>query len=120
MNSLTYYINGDFVKSEGAMVPFNDGGFQRGNAIFETIRFNKKRLLYIDEHIQRLRKGINYLEFNVNYSNEQLISIIKKTININNLDSGAINIIISSNFDINNALNSENMDSRLALYVLNI
>ena len=107
MNNPIYYINGDFISSNDAVIPFSDGGFQRGNAIFETIRFSKKKLLYINEHIQRLRKGINYLEFNVKYTDRELIGIIKKTININCLDSGAINITISSNFDINNVLESK-------------
>ena len=107
MNNPIYYINGDFVRAKDAVVPFNDGGFQRGNAIFETIRFSKKKLLYINEHIQRLRKGINYLEFNVTHSDEQLISIIKKIIDINSLDSGAINVIVSSSFDTINPFNSK-------------
>ena len=54
MKDYIYYINGDFTNSNDAKIPFNDGGFQRGNAIFETIRFYEKKLLYIDEHIQRV------------------------------------------------------------------
>ena len=107
MKDYIYYINGDFVSSKDAKISFNDGGFQRGNAIFETIRFHKKKLFYITEHIQRLRKGINYLEFNVTYSNEELIDMINKIIRINNLGSGAVNIIVSSNFNINNPIDSK-------------
>ena len=59
MGNYIYYINGDFVKSETAKISFQDGGFQRGNAIFETIRFNGDNLFYIDSHIKRLRNGIN-------------------------------------------------------------
>ena len=39
MKDYIYYINGNFVKAKDAKISFNDGGFQRGNAIFETIRF---------------------------------------------------------------------------------
>lgn len=107
MKDYIYYINGDLIKSKDAKISFNDGGFQRGNAIFETIRFHKKNLLHINEHIQRLRKGINYLEFNVTHSDKKLISLIDKIININDLDSGAVNITVSSDFNINDPLNSK-------------
>ena len=66
-----YYINGDFVKSNQSQIPFQDGGFQRGNAIFETIRFKKNRLFDIDNHIERLRKGIEYLEFKINKTDDE-------------------------------------------------
>ena len=107
MKDYIYYINGEFTNSNDAKIPFNDGGFQRGNAIFETIRFHKKKLLYIAEHIQRLRKGINYLEFNVTHSDDELIAIINKIIHVNDLNSGAVNITVSSDFNINNPLESK-------------
>ncbi len=107
MKDYIYYINGEFTNSNDAKIPFNDGGFQRGNAIFETIRFHKKKLLYIVEHIQRLKKGINYLEFNFKYTDDELIDIVNKVININHLNSGAVNITVSSNFNINNPLESK-------------
>jgi len=107
MKDYIYYINGEFINSKDAKISFNDGGFQRGNAIFETIRFHKKKLLYIAEHIQRLRKGINYLEFNVTHSDDELIAIINKIIHVNDLNSGAVNIIISSDFNINNPIDSK-------------
>ena len=67
-----YYINGNFIKAKDAKISFNDGGFQRGNAIFETIRFNKNHLFYIDSHMKRLQDGITYLEFK-----EAIIKIAK-------------------------------------------
>ena len=112
MENYIYYINGSFVKSKDAKISFHDGGFQRGNAIFETIRFNENNLFYINSHIKRLRSGINYLEFKIEYSDQELIDLIHQTINRNNLKSGAINLMISSDFDINNPL-----DSKTNLYI---
>ncbi len=107
MKDYIYYINGEFTNSNDAKIPFNDGGFQRGNAIFETIRFHGKNLFYIAEHIQRLKKGIDYLEFDFKYTDDDLITIINKIITINDLNSGAVNITVSSNFNINNPLESK-------------
>ncbi|MAV64972.1 MAG: hypothetical protein CMG00_07260 [Candidatus Marinimicrobia bacterium] len=102
MNNYIYYINGQFVKSIDAKISFSDGAFQRGNAIFETIRFNKDCLFNIDNHIKRLNNGLKYLEFNIKETDASLINLIKKVIAKNELAYGAINIIISKDFDINN------------------
>ena len=107
MNDYIYYINGEFIKSQAAKISFEDGGFQRGNAIFEAIRFNKNHLFSINSHLKRLREGLNYLEFKITKTNEELIDLILETIDYNNLKYGAIKLIISNNFDINDPFNSK-------------
>ena len=107
MSEYIYYINGEFIKSGDAKVAFNDGGFQRGNAIFESIRFKNRHLFHVESHIKRLRHGINYLEFQINKTDEELIKLMLETIHKNNLETGIVNLMISSNFDINNPLKSK-------------
>tara|TARA_Y100001970_G_C14184037_1_gene831464 strand:- start:178 stop:1008 length:831 start_codon:yes stop_codon:yes gene_type:complete len=106
MKQYIYYIDGNFVKSQEAKISFYDGGFQRGNAIFESIRFKNNNLLHIDRHIQRLRNGLDYLEFKIQETDENLIDLMIQVITKNNLKTGIINLMISSNFDINNPLSS--------------
>ena len=106
MNNLTYYINGQFIKSKDAKIAFQDGGFQRGNAIFESIRFSNNTLYHVKKHLQRLRYALNYLEFNLEKKDEELIDLMVLTINKNSLKSGILNLMVSSNFDLNNPLNS--------------
>ena len=74
-----YYINGDFVKSNQSQISFQDGGFQRGNAIFESIRFKENHLFHINRHIKRLRKGLKYLDFEINESNADVRLWIEMT-----------------------------------------
>tara|TARA_B100001769_G_C22027663_1_gene552227 strand:+ start:202 stop:1017 length:816 start_codon:yes stop_codon:yes gene_type:complete len=106
------YINGQYFKSDDAKISFDDGGFQRGNAIFETIRFKDDKLFDIDSHLDRLRKGLNYLEFKIDKTNDQLVGLILETIKKNNLNYGAVNLMVSNNFDINNLF-----DSKTNLYI---
>ena len=106
MNNLTYYINGQFVKSKNAKVAFHDGGFQRGNAVFESIRFKNNKLYHLKKHLKRLRYGLEYLEFNLEKKDDELIDLMVSTINKNSLKSGILNLMVSSNFNINNPLNS--------------
>ena len=107
MSNYIYYINGEFMHAKEAKIPFEDGGFQRGNAVFETIRFKNNNLFYIDSHLQRLQKGLSYLEFKITYTHKELIALMKETINKNQLQSGALNLIVTNNFDINNPLKSK-------------
>ena len=81
MSDYIYYINGEFMHAKEAKIPFEDGGFQRGNAVFETIRFKNNNLFYIDSHLQRLQKGLSYLEFKITYTHKELIALMKETIN---------------------------------------
>ena len=106
VNNLTYYINGQFVKSKNAKVAFHDGGFQRGNAVFESIRFKNNKLYHLKKHLKRLRYGLEYLEFNLEKKDDELIDLMVSTINKNSLKSGILNLMVSSNFNINNPLNS--------------
>ena len=107
MSDYIYYINGKFVNSKIAKISFEDGGFQRGNAVFETIRFKNNNLFYIDSHLRRLQKGLSYLEFKIKQTNQELIALMKETINQNQLESGALNLMVTNNFDINNPLKSQ-------------
>ena len=71
------YINGKIVNSDDAQISFKDGGFQRGNGIFETIRFRQKNYI-IKAHLDRLKLGINYLDFKINKSDDELIKLMLK------------------------------------------
>ena len=44
------YINGAWHIGSDSMVPVYDAGFLLGDGLFETIRFDKKKLFYPDKH----------------------------------------------------------------------
>ena len=85
------------MNAKSAKISFEDGGFQRGNAVFETIRFKNNNLFYIDSHLRRLQKGLSYLEFKIKQTNQELIALMKETINQNQLESGALNLMVTNN-----------------------
>ena len=43
LNNYIYYINGKWVESNKALIPFNDSGFLYGDGLFETLRFDNKK-----------------------------------------------------------------------------
>ena len=61
MHKKIYYINGEFISSEEAKIPFSDSAFLRGDGLFETIRFQNNRLFAIKKHLSRLKHGLGIL-----------------------------------------------------------
>ena len=43
-----YYINGKWVVADEALIPFNDAGFLYGDGLFETLRFDNKKIFSAD------------------------------------------------------------------------
>jgi len=91
-----YQINGAIKKSSEALISVDDYGLMRGYGIFETIRFNKNRLININEHIDRLYKGLHTVKIeskDINRGN--LINDIFNIVKINNINSGLIKLVIT-------------------------
>jgi|TARA_B000000557_G_scaffold131553_1_gene106617 branched-chain amino acid aminotransferase len=107
MKNKIIFINDEFLFKDQAKISFEDGSFQKGNAIFESIRFQNKKVLQIDRHLERLFDGLNYFNFKICYSYDELAEIINELIKKNNLKSGIINFIVSDTFDINNPIDSK-------------
>ncbi len=57
------WINGTYKPLEQASVPITDLGFQYGYGFFETIRIDKGKPKYLDEHIIRFNKANEQLFF---------------------------------------------------------
>ena len=105
--SIKYYqINGEIKKSNEALISVDDYGLMRGYGIFETIRFNNKKLLKINRHIDRLYKGLSIIKIDVEHvSREKLISDINNLVQINDMNSGLIKLVITKGTpDSNNGL----------------
>ena len=92
---MKYYINGKYVKEKDAKISIHDMGFSYGYGIFETMRFDEKKIFAYANHINRLYNGLNISKIKINNSKSQILSILNKVININNLDSGMLKLIIT-------------------------
>jgi len=91
-----YQINGAIKKSSEALISVDDYGLMRGYGIFETIRFNKNKLININEHIDRLYKGLHTVKIeSKNINRENLINDIFNIVKINNINSGLIKLVIT-------------------------
>jgi len=95
MSEIIVYVNGEYLSIKNATVSFRDGGFQFGDGLFETIRFQNRNLFSPEKHLHRLRNGLKILELSLDNSNDELISILKNLIRKNNINTGLLRLMIT-------------------------
>ena len=69
MKEIINYINGEWQSASDSKVSFSDGGFQRGDGLFETIRFQNEILFKPEKHLKRLHSGLNLIQIELSKTN---------------------------------------------------
>jgi len=95
MAEIINYINGEWLSASDSKVSFSDGGFQRGDGLFETIRFQNGRLFKPEKHLKRLYSGLNFIQIELHKSNTELISILEEMIRQNHITSGLLRLMVT-------------------------
>ncbi len=92
---MQYYIDGKFLCSKDASVPFNDVGFLYGYGLFETMRFDNRKIFSINNHLNRLLGGLKIIGIQIDKTKLELEKLLNKVININSLQSGILRLMIT-------------------------
>ena len=66
------WLNGEIMPLESAVVPAADHAHLYGDGLFEGIRIYGGKIFKLDEHLERLYHGINYLGFDMRLSKNDL------------------------------------------------
>ena len=89
-------INGTLLRRNEAKISVFDSGFLLGDGVWEGIRVHKSKLVFIDEHLNRLFNSAKGISLNIKLSKAQIIQQIYKVLNINNMvDNIHIRLIIT-------------------------
>jgi branched-chain amino acid aminotransferase len=62
---LYFNYNGKTLKEHTAIIGADNRGLRYGDGLFETIPYKKGQLVFIDEHLARLWKGMQLMEFDI-------------------------------------------------------
>ena len=92
---MLYYIDGKFINHKLAKIPFSDAGFLYGDGLFETMRFNNQNIFQINNHIDRLFKGMDIIGLKIKKSKHQIINLLNQVIKKNELQDGIIRLMIT-------------------------
>ena len=82
------YVNGSLFKRNEAKISVFDSGYLVGDGIWEGIRLTGGKLVFIEEHLNRLWQAAKATHINMAYSKDELIEIIYKTLEKNNMTDG--------------------------------
>ncbi len=89
-------INGELVKRKNAKISVFDSGFLLGDGVWEGIRLHKSKLVFIDEHIERLYNSAKGISLEIGMKRNDLINEIDKAIKANDMeDEVHIRLIIT-------------------------
>lgn len=86
--SIIIYINGAFHVRNEAKISVFDSGYLVGDGIWEGIRLTGGKLVFVEEHLNRLWQAAKATHINMTYSKDELIEIIYKTLEKNNMTDG--------------------------------
>ena len=94
MKNITY-INNKFVKNSNAKISVEDRGFLFADSIYELISVFNKKIIDIDQHLNRLKSSLNKVKLKYNFNKKKIRKIINKLIKLNNVINGYIYIQIT-------------------------
>ncbi len=89
-------INGKLFHRSEAKISVFDSGFLLGDGVWEGIRLHKSKLVFIDEHLDRLFSSASGISLDIPYSKQNILDEINKVLVKNNMyDNIHIRLVIS-------------------------
>ena len=86
--SALIYLNGQLLPRAVARVSIFDGGFVVGDGVWEGIRLHQGRLLFLDEHLDRLYWGARQIRLDIGVDRQALIGELQRTLEANHMRDG--------------------------------
>ena len=78
-------INGELFPREEAKISVFDSGYLVGDGIWEAFRVHKGKMLFIDQHLDRMWQSAKVIGIQLPFSKEDLIQMVQKTLDANNM-----------------------------------
>ncbi len=91
--------NGLRIESEKASIMVASEGYNFGYGIFETIKVVEGKILFFEEHLQRLQSGCKKLSLSTSFSSDELRKHCNDLIDANEMLSGVIKILFGKSKD---------------------
>lgn len=90
------YVNGRYVKEEEAVISPFDHGFLYGMGLFETLRIYKGHPFLLDDHLERLQRGLDNMYIEMQIDKEEIKAILRQLLERNALQHARVRINISA------------------------
>ncbi|PLR78915.1 4-amino-4-deoxychorismate lyase [Bacillus sp. V3-13] len=90
------YKNGELIKKEDVTISPFDHGFLYGIGLFETIRVYEHHPFLLDDHLERLNRGLKALNINAQYTRREINDAIQVVLTENGFENANIRINVSA------------------------
>jgi len=98
MKKQIIFLDGDFLELKEAKLSLIEPAFLYGWSVFETMRACKKNIVYLKQHLQRIKASAPYLYLKFNYSFEKIKQIIFKLIDLNKIEDAYVRLTLFKNY----------------------
>ena len=89
-------INGELFHRSEAKISVFDSGFLLGDGVWEGIRLHQSKLVFIEDHLDRLYESAKGISLDIPYSKLDIIDEINKVLDKNNMDDNIhIRLVVS-------------------------
>ena len=82
------YVNGALVPREQARISVFDSGFLVGDGVWEGLRLHHDRLVFLDDHLDRLWQGARAIGLDIGLTRAQITEAIWATLRANDMHDG--------------------------------
>lgn len=89
-----FSCNSEIIPVEQAVVPLGNVEYSYGFGVYETIRVSKGRILFANEHCDRLLESARIIKLEHPFTAEQVITDIQKLVDKNDVDSCNIKVLL--------------------------
>jgi len=88
------YLNGKFIAADNKTALVRDPAFLAGPGVFETMRSYRGRIVYLDEHLRRLKRSSALAGLKLNYTAAKLKAVIGKAVSLNKLRDACVRVTV--------------------------
>jgi branched-chain amino acid aminotransferase len=82
------WLNGALVPRAEAKVSILDAGFVLGDGVWEGIRLHKRRLVFLDAHLDRLWEGARAIDLDIGLTRAEMVEALQATLRANGMEDG--------------------------------
>ncbi len=80
-----FYVNGQFVPANQAVVSAEDRGFNFGDGVYEVVHWYNGNSFLLKEHVERLMESARVIRIDIPWTEKELMEIALETAKRNNL-----------------------------------
>jgi D-alanine transaminase len=89
------YCNGRFTTTAERVLGVEDRGFQFGDAVYEVLKFLRKRPIFLPEHYRRMERGLRDLEIRNPWPEAEFTKTMQELLGRTAFDDGIIYVQVS-------------------------